>query len=938
MTTTTSFTSSSRTNPCPICGRTKDGDCRIADELVCCHHGSSHSPPDGLKKGQTVTGKDGRTWAYTGETQDGRCASFKVDRPRPGAPRGGLNGHRPQPPAKAMAAAPTPRVTAPQGPIRLLHLSGPAQDVVELNPDGKRTTLRHQGRTVEVAIEAAYRYSASQLVRRYRLDGDAGKTFRAYHRNTQDWAPKAGPTPWPAWRQNEAIAAAKQTPDRWLLEVEGEKAAEIARQGSRACISQPGHAHTSGDLRPRYEALKAAGVAGVVFLADNDAQGLKRALQAQQAAQAAALQLVILPAVEVWPQLPQGGSIDDAPGTPTERGQTIEEVVATFEPHDWAEVLTDWQQRLGVVEEAAATPPSSNAESDRPRRRSELLADALDALIASDEDAHAEAQAELMGRFRMTGSQVQAALFRLLTQRSTDGRCRPGPGAVDITAVRQLDHLVPGFVAEKEQTLIHAPKGTGKTLAALAIGGAVVTGTPLLDRGEAPRQGKVLYLATDSGCESMAVQMQELGLLELPEFQHGHPAQRFFIRGHSTAQGITAWEATIPEIIWLLRFVQDNQIDLVVIDSAKACLSLTDADYTDNKAVGALLTLFQRVVCPHVSVVWLHHDGRESGHNAGAKAWAEIPVMVHRIERVEEPKGRSAFDAPALPKGARRWVCVKSRIPGDERDFTYTLTGDGELQVTAEVEIVGSCHEAVIEVLSQALLQGREGLATDELLEEVTRKHGRGSKTVRNTLSQLRRRRQVVAPRRGRWSLAPALAERASRAHVRSADGNGNEEEETPVIDRDLSMSRQCPDGTNRDIRVCPDPNPSGQRPGCLKPQAGQGISACLSRNPGESAHPYATSAGTDPPALPTTPGPRPAPSMTDTTPTPAQPDWLPLLRRLVQERPNAAAFTLALALEQEGGPRLTGAQVKPWLDRTRAEKQEGAAGLSQEGMGPAAA
>jgi len=54
------FTPSSRKNPCPICGRVKDGDCRTTDDgLVLCH---THQ--DG-KPGAVITGDDGQQWAFT---------------------------------------------------------------------------------------------------------------------------------------------------------------------------------------------------------------------------------------------------------------------------------------------------------------------------------------------------------------------------------------------------------------------------------------------------------------------------------------------------------------------------------------------------------------------------------------------------------------------------------------------------------------------------------------------------------------------------------------------------------------------------------------------------------------------------------------------------------------------------------------------------------
>ena len=410
------------------------------------------------------------------------------------------------------------------------------------------------------------------------------------------------------------------------------------------------------------------------------------------------------------------------------------------------------------VDDSTPTPP---------RRRSELLDAALDAAESGDQDTYAEVQAELMGRFRMTGSQVQAGLFRLLSQRRS-GNTRQRPGFVNVATVEHLDHLVPGFIAAHEQTLLHAPKGTGKTLAALAIARAVVTGTPLLDQGSPATHGRVLYLATDSGCASMHTQMQELGLLEHPAFIHGHPDQAFFIRGHDASQGISAWEATVDEILWLITAIKREQFDLVIIDSAKACLSLTDVDYTDNKAVGALLTLFQRVVCPRCAVLWLHHDGRETGHNAGAKAWAEIPVIVHRLERIQDqptrPRHRGApgpddDESNRPPVGARKWICGKSRIPGDERDFHYLLTPSGDLQVAADVEVIGNCRDAVLQVLLLAHQCGEDHLTWPDLASRVMSRHGRSAKTVKNTISKMARGQDpdLTRPIQGAYAIKPKL-------------------------------------------------------------------------------------------------------------------------------------------------------------------------------------
>ena len=451
---------------------------------------------------------------------------------------------------------------------------------------------------------------------------------------------------------------------------------------------------------------------------------------------------------------------------------------------------------LQAASTAADAADPSRAEVQR-RTYSELVEATLAAAEHNDVDTYAELVAELMIRFRKPASAIQAALMRLLTERHATGAAAPKPGYTDITDVEHLDDLVPGFVAANEQTLLHAPKGTGKTLAALLIAKSVVLGQGMLDRSEAPQQGRVLYLATDSGCESMFTQMQELGLLELPEFRPG-PEQRFFIRGHHARQGTSAWEATIPEILWLLREIQQQQFDLVIIDSAKACMELTDSDYTDNKAVGAMLTLFQRVICPHAAVLWLHHDGRENGHNAGAKVWAERPVMVHRLERVEPPKkgqhGGSGEDdtGPAPANPPRRWECIKSRVPGGERQFIYCLQPSGEFEVAPEVEIVGNCREAVLSVMRKAAAQGEESLRYAELVQRVERSSGRSLQTIKNTISRMKRGKEAdLRPlSHGRYALS---------ARARALGGVnvfGTKSDQNPVVERVSSGTDQGTDGT----------------------------------------------------------------------------------------------------------------------------------------------
>ena len=72
------FTQSGRRTPCPICGRTKDDDCRWNDEVILCHTGTD------LKPGATITVGD-KEWAFIHHKGgfSGMAAVFKPHIPRP---------------------------------------------------------------------------------------------------------------------------------------------------------------------------------------------------------------------------------------------------------------------------------------------------------------------------------------------------------------------------------------------------------------------------------------------------------------------------------------------------------------------------------------------------------------------------------------------------------------------------------------------------------------------------------------------------------------------------------------------------------------------------------------------------------------------------------------------------------------------------------------
>ena len=168
-------------------------------------------------------------------------------------------------------------------------------------------------------LPAGSPYAYSQTQRVSRLDRPGGKVFYANHRTDEGWQRGAGPDPWPMYQWPALLQAS----GRWLIELEGEKCADLVLAAGFLATTQPGHAHRTAQILERYRALRQAGVAGIVYISDHDEQGLKRARQVIKAASEAALPLLHLPAAELWADLPAGGSIDDAPGSIQERISVI---------------------------------------------------------------------------------------------------------------------------------------------------------------------------------------------------------------------------------------------------------------------------------------------------------------------------------------------------------------------------------------------------------------------------------------------------------------------------------------------------------------------------------------------------------------------------------------------------------------------------------------
>jgi hypothetical protein len=85
--------SSSRANPCPVCGRDTDSKCRWGDDQILCFPGSRFAPPN-VRPGEVITLADGSQW-FRCRADGGFSGGHAVFRPhRPleqGRPRTVMN-------------------------------------------------------------------------------------------------------------------------------------------------------------------------------------------------------------------------------------------------------------------------------------------------------------------------------------------------------------------------------------------------------------------------------------------------------------------------------------------------------------------------------------------------------------------------------------------------------------------------------------------------------------------------------------------------------------------------------------------------------------------------------------------------------------------------------------------------------------------------------
>jgi putative DNA primase/helicase len=287
---------SSKSNPCPVCGRIKDGDCRISHDgkMVLCHQNFDHAKtqqPD--------------LWHFNGSTSDGRCGIYVFKEENEG-----IQPVARKPRVKKKEVLPVP---IPLG-AKLLRLPAPGE-----SPQPEQLAKDAPKRVRRDAVQVTYEYSPIQGVVRYQWPDATkpkgrDKTFSQFHidpNGKKVWT--KGDAPWPAYRIDEVVEVLKTVPDDEpivILMPEGEQNVDIARGIGVAALTLQGSSWSDRETQKMLETLRATGKnVSLGFLRDNDDTGIKKGQGVWLVARHIQFPCLVIDPREMWADIPEKGDI-----------------------------------------------------------------------------------------------------------------------------------------------------------------------------------------------------------------------------------------------------------------------------------------------------------------------------------------------------------------------------------------------------------------------------------------------------------------------------------------------------------------------------------------------------------------------------------------------------------------------------------------------------
>ena len=113
----------------------------------------------------------------------------------------------------------------------------------------------------------------------------------------------------------------------------------------------------------------------------------------------------------------------------------------------------------------------------------------------------------------------------------------------------------------------------------------------------------------------------------------------------------------------------------------------------------------------------------------------------------------------------------RAAVVDPRRQVRFTLK-DNQLELLPEEEIVGSCEKVIKSTLWKSHRIGIHSLTRKEIQEKAYSEAKAKFKTVDNTLGALTAKRQLVKPKRGKYSLSPGVIQAFEEESLSLAGSN----------------------------------------------------------------------------------------------------------------------------------------------------------------------
>jgi hypothetical protein len=735
------FSTSSKTNPCPVCGRTKDTDCRISRDgkMVLCHQNFDHAKtlqPD--------------LWHFDKPSSDGRCGVYvfkekeKTESIQPTARKSRVQKKKNQP---------TP---IPSG-AKLLRLPAPGQ-----SPQPEQLAKDAPKRVPHNAVQTTYEYSPTQKVVRYEWPDATNpkgrnKTYSQFHIDPdgkKNWT--KGDAPWSAYRMDEVIELLKTVPDAEpiiILMPEGEHNVDIARSIGIAGLTLQGSEWSDLETQRMLEALRATGKnVSIAKLRDNDDTGIKKGKGVWLVARHIKFPCMVIDPRVIYPDIPEKGDIKEileALG-PDEFLKRLSAEIDSQSQNPPADLQNSFEQesddnlpaksktKLSMREAAEEAREILRSERDelttnikleevrqktgmgdyawehkiiKPLKRDmdaeRFKLELLSLLQMSDPVERCRQIALLAPKYSMGAGTIKEAMA-LMKQRTQ------APQVEDLTfeevfdsESEAMDWLVPGLLPVGETVLLCALPKVGKSKLAIDLAFSVATGESRF-LGQETKQGKVLLITPDASKQSLKQELTKRGFRK-----QDSPNLHIFPR----------W--SIDQMAVLEAKLENFRPDLVVIDSLKKITVGQEISENSEEFANNIIALNDMLSRYRASGILVHHANK-SNDAIGVERVRGSTAIVGAcwgnwiLERIPKKDPNNAKRMIVDPKDPKRIFTATSRdAEGTTLNIEFNVENNswdfmGEVGLDEQEAKQQSTYQ---ERILKVLLDNQRSLSGPEIME-----------------------------------------------------------------------------------------------------------------------------------------------------------------------------------------------------------------------------